>query len=115
MVVLCGIDLVEDSRIEKNMNNSLFMKRIYSVREITFDSVKKLASIFALKESVFKALDITSSHWLDIEVNYLDSGKPIITLSKNIIPEDFVSLDCSVTHEKGMTQAMVVISLKEKK
>lgn len=103
-----------DSRIKKSLDNANFVKRIYHKSEIYDLNLKKQASIFALKEAVFKALDMSSENWLEIEVSYSKTGRPLITLSNEIKPNNLISLDCSVTHENGLTQVIVIMLLDEK-
>ena len=55
-----------------------------------------LSSIFALKESVIKALELPVDSWLEMEVVYKESGKTTINLSNMIKPKNLVSLDSSV-------------------
>ena len=114
MKVRCGIDMLVDDRIKKNVNNVNFMDNIYHKSERFNNNIQKLASVFFLFLAVFKALDILSGNWLEIEVSYNKTGKPEIILSNDIRPEGLASLDCSVTHENGMTQAIVVMLLEEK-
>lgn len=113
MITKCGIDMLLDNRIKKSLENINFIKRIYHKSEIHNKDIKKLASIFALKEAVFKALDISSENWLKIEVSYSKTRRPLITLSNEIKPNNLISLDCSVTHENGITQAIVIMLLDE--
>jgi len=111
MRILCGVDMVLDSRIAQDLGDRSFVSRIYHRSELGRMDAKKLAGIFALKEAVFKALDVPAGHWLDVEVSYRRTGKPRIELSGAIRREGISSIDCSVSHEGGMTQAMVVILL----
>ncbi|MCP3685642.1 MAG: 4'-phosphopantetheinyl transferase superfamily protein [bacterium] len=113
MLIKCGTDLVLDERIQKNINNESFIKKIFHPSELSDMDVKKLATVFAVKEAVFKALEISSKNWLEVELTYSETGKPVVTLSEEIKPKNLVSLDCSVTHENGLTQAFVVLLEKE--
>jgi len=67
-----------------------------------------------LKEAVFKALDISSDHWLDVEVRYSKSGKPSVVLSPSVEPKGSFSVDCSVSHAGAYTVAVVIFLLQDK-
>ena len=106
-----GIDLVSDKRIRNNLTNKIFLNKIFHPSEQKLTN--KLASIFALKECVFKALSISSQNWLEIEILYNKDGKPSVHLSNQIKPHNLISIDCSVTHENELTQGIVILLLKE--
>jgi phosphopantetheine--protein transferase-like protein len=101
-----GIDMIEDVRIPSDED---FLKKVFHPSEI---KKGKLASVFALKEAVFKALEITP-RWLDVEIKYKKSGKTEIILSNKIKPKNLKSIDCSVSHEKCLTIASVVLQEKD--
>lgn len=106
MIIKTGIDLIEDSRID--VKNKLFLERIFHPSEI---KLRKFASIFALKECIFKALEIKPC-WHEVEIKYANN-KPFIILSEHIKPKELISVDCSVSHENGLTIANVVMLLKK--
>jgi len=114
MTIHCGVDLVEHQRISEQLNNRSFCARVFHPKELALGDVKKLAGIFALKEAVFKALDISSDHWLDVEVRYSKSGKPSVVLSPSVEPKGSFSVDCSVSHAGAYTVAVVIFLLQDK-
>ncbi len=109
MIIKSGIDLVEQSRIERQLNDTTFMHKVFHPSELRDADAKRLSSIFALKESVFKALELSSNHWLDIEITYSKQGKPSLLLSDSIKPQGHYALDCSVSHAQGLTVAIVLL------
>ena len=91
MILEIGVDLVEVERI-KSISlkwGDRFEKRVFTPREINYCNSKKsryqsLASRFAAKEAVFKALGTGwrfGLRWQDVEVVNDSLGKPNIILS----------------------------------
>ena len=107
-----GIDLVLNSRIESRLSNRGFMEKVFHPSELRRTEGKTLAGIFAVKESVFKALDLPASGWLEIEVVKSRSRRPEVRLSDQIKPQNLVSIDCSISHEGDYTVGSVVVLLK---
>ena len=81
-----GVDIIEISRIRKMVKRwgKRFLNRIYTETEIRICRGKpeKLASRFAGKEAVMKALGtgIRGISWLEIEIDSEPSGKPVVNL-----------------------------------
>lgn len=115
-----GIDLIEDKRIEKNLLNKNFLKRVFHPSELNYaiknartkkEQTKKLAGIFALKEATSKALNLASPKWLDIEIKHTDQGKPIIEMSNSLKKLNYIiSTDASISHAKGLTIGIVILT-----
>ena len=119
MHIKTGIDLIEDSRIEKNLVNKNFLKRVFHPSELRYakenaktkkEQAKKLAGIFAIKEATSKALNIIPPKWLEIEVAHNSQGKPTAKLS-NLLQKKIklLSIDASLSHAKGLTTCIVTI------
>jgi holo-[acyl-carrier protein] synthase len=89
-IVGIGYDMVEVARIQSVLCRwgDRFEKRVFTPREIAYCGSKKnrfqrLASRFAAKEAVFKALGTGWQRgvgWTEIEVTNNDLGKPSIVL-----------------------------------
>lgn len=109
MIIKSGIDLVELWRIQQQTDNTQFITRVFHPSELRDADVRRLSSIFALKEAAFKALGLSSDHWLALEVRYDNQGKPSLLLSDAIKPKNYYSLDCSVSHTPELTVAIVVL------
>ena len=91
MILEIGVDIIEVERIKDICLKwgAKFEQRVFTPREITYCNSKKsrhqsLASRFAAKEAVFKALGTGWSlglRWQDVEVVNDSLGKPGIILS----------------------------------
>ncbi|MCX6799700.1 MAG: 4'-phosphopantetheinyl transferase superfamily protein [Candidatus Falkowbacteria bacterium] len=112
MIIKTGVDLLPIHKIGSQLHDEKFLNLNFHPFERHSMDVTRLASIYALKECVFKALDIVERDWLLIEVFFSAKGKPRINLSKKIILTNLESMDCSVSFENGYVLANVVILLK---
>ena len=87
-----GVDIVENKRINKLINNNEFVKRIFTIKEIKFSKNTKnktnyYAKRFAAKEAFVKALGTgfrNNINFSDIEVINNKLGKPKINISKKV-------------------------------
>ena len=89
-IIAIGYDMIEVSRIESAMSRwgAKFERRVFTPLELIYCNAKKdrfhrLASRFAAKEAVLKALGTGwrgGVGWTDIGVTNDDLGKPHITL-----------------------------------
>jgi len=111
-MIKTGIDLLDIKGFEKSASNRFFVDKVFHPSETK--DLTKLASIFAIKEACIKALEISSNNWLEIEVKYKKSGKPIISLGKGITPKDLISIDCSLSHDANLIIANVILLLEHK-
>lgn len=88
-----GIDLVQNERVTPEI-----IDRVFTNSE---KLLNKPASIFALKEAVMKTLG-RKIPWKEIVVSY-DDDMPVVNY------EDY-TFSCSVSHEKDMTVAIVILN-----
>ena len=87
-----GVDIIENSRIEKSIKNKNFINRIYSKHEIkeskkTKNKVNFFAKRFAAKEAFVKSLGLgfrKGINFKDISVKNNFIGKPEIYLTKKV-------------------------------
>ena len=87
-----GVDIVENKRISKLINNNEFIKRIFTNKEIKFSKNIKnktnyYAKRFAAKEAFVKALGTgfrNNINFSDIEIINNKLGKPKINISKKV-------------------------------
>ncbi|MBN1470564.1 MAG: holo-ACP synthase [Syntrophaceae bacterium] len=126
MIYGVGIDLVENSRMERIVKKwgPKFINRIFSIKEIQYCGKHVYSAIhygarFAAKESFLKALGIGMGMGVklsDIEVVNDENGKPLLKLcgeAKIIIKKAKISkIHLSLTHTKNYSMAVVVLEKK---
>lgn len=112
MIIKTGVDLLPIHKIQNRIDEIKFMDETFHDVEKHSIDIHRLTSIYALKECVFKALDVNKRDWLDIEVSFSARGKPRIVIGPNIEPENLESFDCSVSHENGYILASVVMLIR---
>ena len=87
-----GVDIVENKRINKLIDDKKFIKRVFTDKEIRFSKNIKnktnyYAKRFAAKEAFVKALGTgfrSNINFSDIEVINNKLGKPKINISKKV-------------------------------
>ena len=87
-----GVDIVENKRIQKSIQNNKFLERIFTKKEINKSIKKKnkvnyFAKRFAAKEAFVKAIGIgfrNDINFNDIEILNNNHGKPYISISKKL-------------------------------
>ena len=117
-----GIDIIEVSRIEKEVSNgsSGFKEKIFTDAEIAYCNRKvnaqSYAARFAAKEAFFKATGKgwrDGFKWTDIEVLNDGMGRPYIRTfgeTKNFIDENEISnIQVSLSHTKENAMAIVIL------
>ena len=120
-----GIDIVENSRIQKSINNINFIKRIYSTHEINQSRFIKnkvgfFAKRFAAKEAFVKSLGTgfrKGINFSDISIVNNSLGKPDIKINSKIkfiikkkIKIKKFKVFLSLSDEKTHSIAFVVLS-----
>tara|TARA_B100001093_G_C26250680_1_gene768368 strand:- start:128 stop:514 length:387 start_codon:yes stop_codon:yes gene_type:complete len=122
-----GVDIIENTRINKSLKNNLFIKRIFSNSEII--SAKKIkdkknyyAKRFAAKEAFVKAIGTgfrNNLNFKDIIVIRNKVGKPSFKINKkikDIIKKQFkissFNFFLSISDEKKYSIAYVVLQKK---
>lgn len=120
MIIGIGTDIVEVDRIEKVVERtSNFLNGAFTESERKYVDSKKnkyesIAGIFAAKEAVSKALGtgIRGFRLNDIEINYTELGKPIVSLNKKIVEKfglgDY-KMHVTISHTKKNAISFVVI------
>jgi len=113
MIKGIGTDIIEISRIEKACENSEFIEKIYTEKEID-EYIKRNKNItyfagrFAAKEAVSKALGtgMRGISFKDIEILSDSLGKPYVNLKKNI---ENMNILITISHSKENAVAYCVI------
>ena len=119
-----GIDIVENKRIKKSLQNPLFKKRVYTSKELkqsntVINKVGYFSKRFAAKEAFSKALGTgfrMNLNFKDIEVVNDNMGKPYYVKNKKItkiIQKNFKikNFKCflSISDEKNYSTAFAII------
>jgi len=116
MIKGIGLDLIETARIEKALENSRFIERVFTPLEIELlheqNSPERAAGMFAAKEAVVKALGtgFGKVKWTDVEVLREDSGAPFVVLhnyARSLLGENDRVL-VSITNIKDMASAVAI-------
>ena len=118
-----GIDIIEVSRIEKQLARSdgRFQQRLFTTGEIAYCERKKFKALhyaarFAAKEAFLKALGTGLSgglSWKDVEIINDQAGKPALRLGgkARLLAEErgLAAFHVSLTHLKDTAAAVVII------
>ncbi len=110
-MIFCGIDLVENERIERLLKtygerflNKIFPEGVPVCRERKSE-VECLAARFALKEAAIKALGQAGKRVSFREIKITGAGKNLTLL----LPVDELHVCFSITHEKRFSAAVVIL------
>jgi holo-[acyl-carrier protein] synthase len=118
--VSIGVDIVNITRMSKNIDKPNFINRVFTKYEIDYCKNKNnilhhYAGRFAGKEAVFKALKMSNNkglHWKDIEIICEETGLPMIILhgdAKKLAAEKKITnIQISISHEKDYAVAFVI-------
>lgn len=113
---MIGFDLQEVRRIK---NEDKLLEKIALQSEIDYidsfphNKKEKTASLWAVKEAVFKALDISAGQisFKEIELCHKQSGAPFVKLSGKaleVFEKKFKKIEVSISHQKSVVGAVVV-------
>ncbi|HSJ56808.1 MAG TPA: holo-ACP synthase [Anaerolineae bacterium] len=123
MALTTGVDLVELERVERAVARfgERFVARVYTEQEAAryAERPDELATRFAAKEAVSKALGVGMRHmsahgihWHDVEVLPDERGKPVLHLhgrARALAEEQGLrEWSISLTHERMLAMAFVV-------
>lgn len=120
MKLSVGTDIIEISRIRNLIDNTNFIERMYTKKEIEYCESKKeqkyqsYAARFAAKEAIYKALsNIMPSNysWKDFEIVNSNNGKPEVCLHLDI--RNLTSIEISISHCKEYAVAYVTVIMEE--
>ena len=115
MIKGIGTDIVEIEKIKNHSQKKSFLKKVFTNKEINYakkkkDLVSHLATTFAAKEAVFKAL---GTGWIDgklVEVVREKSGKPSIILHgkvREMMKDSQLSLSLSYSNNYALAFAII--------
>ena len=116
-----GLDLIEIARIEKSLQNSHFVRKVYTDEEQAYFNKKakraeSAAGFFCAKEAFVKAVGcgIGPVSLTDVEVSHDEMRRPFLVLHGMAQKlAEGARVDLSITHDK--TSAVAVVILEEKK
>ena len=126
-IIGIGVDIVNNSRINKLVKNKNFVKRVFTENELKLSYKLKnksnfFSKRFAAKEAFSKATGFGISknlHFKDIEVKNNKKGKPLIKLnncSKIYLKRKFMvksfKINLSLSDEKNYSIAYVILERK---
>ena len=118
---MIGVDIVEIDRIATHLTDDTFLQRVYTPAELNYCRKAKsekliaarLATRFAAKEAVFKAVEALSVlHWTEIEVINQVSGKPVLHFhgeTQALINERGLKVEISLSHSQAYAVAAAMI------
>ena len=119
-----GVDIVENKRIKKSLQNPLFKKRVYTSKELkqsntVINKVGYFSKRFAAKEAFSKALGTgfrMNLNFKDIEILNDKMGKPYYVKNRKItkiIQKNFkikkFNFFLSISDEKNYSTAFAII------
>lgn len=122
MVIGLGVDVIQNDRIKDSLEKfgDRFINRIYTEGEQAYckkcaNPAIHFAARFAAKEAAFKALGTgwaAGVKWKDIEVERLESGKPVMHLHGEALARatsmGVTRFQVSLTHDQLVSVAVVI-------
>lgn len=101
-----GIDLVYIKSFKQRLESKEIVEKIFSKSELEIiPNLQKSAGIFAAKEAFMKAFG-KKIDWLDVWIEFLPSGKPIIHCIQ--LGKD-QKAEVSISHDGDYATAVVII------
>lgn len=113
MEIKSGIDIVSISRFQKSLKNAgpSFLQRVFLSQELVDHNITNLASVFAAKEAVMKALSLSTDSWHKIKVSRKRDGAPLVEVLNHEVTIESSSL--SISHDGDYVIACFVAILKK--
>ncbi len=120
MILGIGLDIIETARVEKALQNPVFLKKVYTEGEQEYLAKRKgnaqsAAGIFAAKEAVSKALGTGFGpiSLQEVEIVWNENGKPSVKLTGRALMKlqemGGKQVLVSITHIKDLAAAQAVI------
>ncbi len=120
MILGIGLDIIETARVEKALQNPVFLKKVYTEGEQEYLAKRKgnaqsAAGIFAAKEAVSKALGTGFGpiSFQEVEIVWDENGKPSVRLTGRALMKlqemGGKQVLVSITHIKDLAAAQAVI------
>lgn len=111
MKIVTGIDLVYIPRFRAvlKQDGEKFLQRVYLREELSDQGVQHLAGIFAAKEAIMKALDLSKNSWHSIIIKNKQNGAPFVEIGD--YEGKIKSSSLSIAHDKAYVIAQFVALL----
>jgi len=120
LILGIGLDIIETARVEKALQNPVFLKKVYTEGEQEYLAKRKgnaqsAAGIFAAKEAVSKALGTGFGpiSLQEVEIVWNENGKPSVRLTGRALMKlqemGGKQVLVSITHIKDLAAAQAVI------
>jgi len=112
MIKGIGTDIVELDKIKQYSDKKYFLDKIFTKKEIDYakNNIAHLATTFAAKEAIFKALGKGFFDPMEIEIKRKKSGKPCAIVSgkmKKKLKSRKIMLSLSYTDNYAVAFAML--------
>lgn len=105
-----GIDIIENERIRKSLENPRFVQRILTPKERDYcKRPEQIAGRFCAKEAIMKAIGRRLS-WQEIEILNDDKGRPYVILygkAKELAEGGKILL--SISHSHTLSTAVAIL------
>lgn len=120
MIQGLGTDIIEIDRIATSIDRhgKKFLDRLFTSQEQEYckkfrEPARHFAGRFAAKEAIVKALGTGFGEkigWLDIEIVSHKSGKPMVSLSPQVLKEfNSPRVMVSISHSKDYANAVAIV------
>ena len=125
MEIYTGTDIIEIDRIKDAIKSDIFIKKIFTEKEIEYCESKKdpariqsYAARFAAKEAIFKAISKVllldyGMEWKSIEILKEETGRPYVNLKIDSPKKQNLKIDVSLSHIKDYAVATAVAIYEE--
>ncbi len=118
MIVGIGTDIQVISSFTNKKNNKALLNKLFTEEELSIlksKPPKSYVGFFCVKEALVKALGtgFVGIRPTDVEINYLESGKPFVTLHNKALELSnslkVNNIHVSISHSGDYAQAFVVL------
>ena len=109
MKIATGVDLVYIPRFRAALKRGgeKFLQKIYLREELSDQRVEHLAGIFAAKEAVMKAFELSKDSWHSIIIKNKQNGAPFVEI-RAYKGNKIASSSLSIAHERMYVFAQFV-------
>lgn len=116
MKIVSGVDLVYLPRFKRSLKNGgeNFLMRVFHEtelrRHLPGEQHRHLAGIFAAKESIIKALGLSTDSWHEIHITNHKNGAPTVQIENYKLKIENCSL--SISHDENYVIAQFVAIIR---